>query len=207
MNNFVKQAYVQGLAARAILRARIMQKRAGGLKDYAIAGGVGAGGGALIGALIQYARKKNMLHGALTGAGIGGLTGISAQALRDLLRTKTQYDNVTAEDIAKLAPSSVGFRDVGGGKGDLKERKNDGKVEVDTSKIFPEQSTPFGLTGLQVDPSLGVLPGGYSIPGLPQAENPTGTVGIGGVIGDGSGWSGKKLIFPPDKERQAKPLK
>lgn len=88
MNQFVKQAYVQGLAARAILRARIMQKRAG-IGDYAMAGGVGAGGGAFIGALINYARKKNMLSGALAGAGIGGVAGLGYQGVKDLLSKKT----------------------------------------------------------------------------------------------------------------------
>lgn len=85
MNQFVKQAYVQGLAARAILRARIMQKRAG-IGDYAMAGGIGAGGGALIGALINYARKKNMLSGALAGAGVGGVAGLGYQGIKDLLK-------------------------------------------------------------------------------------------------------------------------
>lgn len=98
MNNFVKQAYVQGLAARAILRARIMQKRAGGVKDYALAGGVGAGGGALIGALINYARKKNMLHGALAGAGIGGVAGLGVQGIRDLLRKEGPYPYKTSDN-------------------------------------------------------------------------------------------------------------
>ena len=87
MNNFVKQAYVQGLAARAILRARIMQKRAG-IGDYALAGGVGAGGGAIIGALVNAARKKNMLSGALAGAGIGGVAGLGYQGVKDLLKGK-----------------------------------------------------------------------------------------------------------------------
>lgn len=88
MNQFVKQAYVQGLAARAILRARIMQKQAGGVKDYALAGGVGAGGGALIGALINYARKKSLLQGALAGAGVGGVAGLGYQGIKDLLPGK-----------------------------------------------------------------------------------------------------------------------
>lgn len=87
----IKRAYVRGLAARGIYRARLRQKQAaGGLKDYAISGGIGAAGGsalaALIGGLVQYARGKNVLRGAGIGAGIGGglglLGGLGYQALK-----------------------------------------------------------------------------------------------------------------------------
>lgn len=77
----IKRAYVRGLAARGIYRARLRQKQAaGGLKNYAISGGIGAAGGgalgSLIGALVQYARGKNVLRGALAGGGIGGGLGL-----------------------------------------------------------------------------------------------------------------------------------
>lgn len=77
----IKRAYVRGLAARGIYRARLRQKQAaGGLKDYAISGGIGAAGGsalaALIGGLVQYARGKNVLRGAGIGAGIGAGAGL-----------------------------------------------------------------------------------------------------------------------------------
>ncbi|MBQ2619789.1 MAG: hypothetical protein IJF84_00450 [Thermoguttaceae bacterium] len=81
----IKRAYVRGLAARGIYRARLRQKQAaGGLKDYAISGGIGAAGGgalgSLIGALVQYARGKNVLRGA----GIGGAAGAGAGLLGGL---------------------------------------------------------------------------------------------------------------------------
>ena len=99
----IKRAYVRGLAARGIYRARLRQKQAaGGLKDYAISGGIGAAGGgalgSLIGALVQYARGKNVLRGA----GIGGATGAGAGLLGGL-----GYQFSKAEPIDRDKPIIV----------------------------------------------------------------------------------------------------
>lgn len=50
------------------------------VKNIALAGGVGAAGGGIIGALIQAARQKNILLGAGIGAGVGGIGGIGVGA-------------------------------------------------------------------------------------------------------------------------------
>ena len=139
MRYITKQAYINGLAARGVLRNLFMQKAASQpdkpesydsiseaekqvpiavvpsptnnsetkpptekeLKDqewrynylnsdwakpdfgYVTPGLTGAGVGALVGALVQAARDKNVLAGAGIGAGIGGLTGAGAKYYND----------------------------------------------------------------------------------------------------------------------------
>ena len=154
----IKQAYVRGLAARGILRARMLQKQAAdfnpepvsttmydspvgpkqgpytrrfiesfmdpykssdpvinavfsakpkgksglsrGATD-ALSGLGGAGIGAIIGALIAYARKKKVLGHALAGAGIGGLAGVGGSELYRYLNNK---GGTTQDDLPLLAP-------------------------------------------------------------------------------------------------------
>ena len=62
----------------------------------AIAGLGGAGIGAIIGALIAYARKKKVLGHALAGAGIGGLAGVGGNELYRYLSKKPE---TSADDI------------------------------------------------------------------------------------------------------------
>ncbi|MBQ2619788.1 MAG: hypothetical protein IJF84_00445 [Thermoguttaceae bacterium] len=60
----------------------------------ALAGAGGAGIGAIIGALVAYARKKKILGHALAGAGIGGLAGVGGN---ELYRYLTNKDGLTPE--------------------------------------------------------------------------------------------------------------
>ena len=93
--NELNQAYVIGVAARGVLRAREFQKQAmmkqasnpaqfSDLATYGKSVGIPAGVAAILGALINGARGKSILNGALIGGGIGGLAGLGHQALYDL---------------------------------------------------------------------------------------------------------------------------
>ena len=69
----------------------------------ALAGASGAGIGAIIGALVAYARKKKILGSALAGAGIGGLVGVGGNELYRYLTTKAPKEPWRLEwELSKL---------------------------------------------------------------------------------------------------------
>ena len=176
MNNtiMIKQAYVRGLAARGILRAMIMQKKASGsdskdynpkedlqdlqskseepdfdllplgirrqvtnaryldtdpefrkslaykylnnslardagIPQYAVSGLAGAGVMGAIGALIQAARKKNVLKGALIGGGIGAGIGIGGKYINDkYIYPSIQEKHLKKDQLPRTAEEDLG---------------------------------------------------------------------------------------------------
>lgn len=147
MNYITKQAYVRGVAARGILRTRVMQKMAeentqpgdsaketpkktyklngsfldpnpGFFKgvrnsylknnffanegDYLKSGLIGLGAGGIIGALIQAARGKNLLSGALVGGGIGAGLGAGGKYLSDKYIYPKAIESAQKDTLADL---------------------------------------------------------------------------------------------------------